>query len=535
MDDRHSDISTDRAALPLADAAAWFGITTDALRMRIRRGRAEAYKRDGRVYVYLSDYGGEDDDEAGPDGAAPRARHPFARSAEAYGSDRRGQRWSPRGLGGPPAADYQQQELDRLEAENERLNKRLDRQIEELSEYREMLEREQVLRQQEQRLREQLQQILERLTERQGLPGPGASASPQASGLPSGLLDRDRTTAARESSAQESAFGDAEVRAEDAYGDPSDDDPADRDADADGDDMGEPMAPAAPQERESFFAQRVILRAAERADGPRAERHADPHADSSNAIDLPAAAESDADGTDRGAVETDDHGTEESTDETETRRTEAGVRSRRAGFMVESAGAMWRDDGDAADAPMPPDGPAESELPLEEVPLDDGQAAEDVSPQAHFDPVEVSAQAAEGEAAATPATAPEPDESSIGVAPPSVADIPADPGEAADLAEMLREIGASLRDTRNDNESDSNDDAPAADERTAVEPPSPDEWRRAAASGGDMAFAPKEPGSEGPRDTPDFPDNLLDTERRNAARLMRRLLRGRALNRPRES
>jgi hypothetical protein len=42
-----------RSAVPLPDAARALGTTTHALRMRIRRGRLVAQKRDGRWYVVL--------------------------------------------------------------------------------------------------------------------------------------------------------------------------------------------------------------------------------------------------------------------------------------------------------------------------------------------------------------------------------------------------------------------------------------------------------------------------------------------------
>ena len=44
---------SERQALPLAAAARRIGLSSDALRMRIYRGKAQGFKRDGRLFVYV--------------------------------------------------------------------------------------------------------------------------------------------------------------------------------------------------------------------------------------------------------------------------------------------------------------------------------------------------------------------------------------------------------------------------------------------------------------------------------------------------
>lgn len=98
----------DAAAVALGDAAHRLGVTTDALRMRFRRGKIEGFRRDGRIFVFL------------PDGAAAKTEQYEQTTA--------------------PAA-HTSAELDRLVADNTRLHAQQDRLLT-------LLEREQVLRQQ---------------------------------------------------------------------------------------------------------------------------------------------------------------------------------------------------------------------------------------------------------------------------------------------------------------------------------------------------------------------------------------------------
>ena len=178
-----------RTALPLAVAAARLGISPDALRMRVRRGKEKGFKRDGRLFVALSEQPNE-----------------LVRSTAAAGEQARLERSRPSGHGsgapadrtdsGPaPAAggtadavpdglpvnslpvivEYQKVELTRLLRDNTRLNRRLDQLMDELRHLHGMQRREQVLRQQDQALRQQVQGTLERLTERLAPPGRGAA------------------------------------------------------------------------------------------------------------------------------------------------------------------------------------------------------------------------------------------------------------------------------------------------------------------------------------------------------------------------
>lgn len=502
----HASPPTERAALPLADAAAWFGITTDALRMRIRRGSAEGFKRDGRVFVYLSDRTGAEGDEAlGPEDGVGLSGGAFARAADASGPIGRARRWAAGGFSGI-RADYQRQEIERLESENTRLNQRLDRQIEELSEYREMLEREQVLRQQEQRLREQLQQILERLTERQGLPAP--DIEPDIEPPDRALLERN--PAGPHAASEPSGAGENDWEDEDGFGgaqaEPSTADAADSPDSFAGDDTPQAPAPEASEERVSLFAQRVILRAAERADAPRAEWEpvwsdaaapgAGPHAGTADGVN----------GAGRETAKQPDHS--------------AGAWARETSAVelaADRAGGGGQEDRDEPDARAPlDDAPPEAETI--DAPTAEDSAAEETYTQAdepspHAEawphpsgdptavPREADAPEADGDALPRAAAASEkaPDASDGADVSDTPAAIPANAGEAAELAEMMREIGASLRATKGEGD-------PAA-----------------------LAGAGSSPLEADVHD----PDGLLDTERRNAARIMRRLLRGRPLSRPR--
>lgn len=160
----------ERTPLPLAEAAACLGITPDALRMRLRRGKVEGFKRDGHLFIYLP--------------ATPAGEQ---RRAAAGPTEQRPNRAAAARGGGAPAPDagpmsvvveFQKVELDRLLKENVRLNERLDQQLEEVRQLRHMLQREQVLRQQEHNLRQHVQHILDRLTERFALPPPRVEAAP---------------------------------------------------------------------------------------------------------------------------------------------------------------------------------------------------------------------------------------------------------------------------------------------------------------------------------------------------------------------
>lgn len=120
---------------PVSVAAAMLGMSTDALRKRVKRGTAPGYRRSGRVFVdrqWLDDMRGR-----------PRLRRP-------------GENESVAGA----VIELQKTELSRLLRDNSVLNDRLDGLLK-------GHEREQVLRQ-------QMQNILERLSERQSLPPPPA-------------------------------------------------------------------------------------------------------------------------------------------------------------------------------------------------------------------------------------------------------------------------------------------------------------------------------------------------------------------------
>lgn len=98
----------DATSMALGEAARRLGVTTDALRMRFRRGKIEGFRRNGRIFVFLPD---------GVTGQGEQSEHTA----------------SPKG---PTRA-----EVDRLVADNTRLHEQQDRLLT-------LLEREQVLRQQ---------------------------------------------------------------------------------------------------------------------------------------------------------------------------------------------------------------------------------------------------------------------------------------------------------------------------------------------------------------------------------------------------
>ncbi len=86
-------------ALPLAEAADRLGLSPNALRMRVARGRAEGERRDGRLYVYVD----------APPASAPRPAATETGQSD-YGT----------------IVELQRTELNRLLAENRRLSERLD-------------------------------------------------------------------------------------------------------------------------------------------------------------------------------------------------------------------------------------------------------------------------------------------------------------------------------------------------------------------------------------------------------------------------
>lgn len=99
---------TDQTAVALGVAALRMGVTTDALRMRFRRGKIRGFRRAGRIFVFLP---------GGAGGATEQSEH-----------------------GAGPAIPSRD-EVDRLAADNTRLHQQQDRLLT-------LLEREQVLRQQ---------------------------------------------------------------------------------------------------------------------------------------------------------------------------------------------------------------------------------------------------------------------------------------------------------------------------------------------------------------------------------------------------
>ncbi len=148
--------------------------------MRIRRGKAEGFKRAGRLFVYpneqpnapvretvrTDEQTGPERRQAGEPGPSQepfRDRNQFARAAENDPGA---------GPGGAPEqalpviVEFQKIELTRLLRDNTRLNRRLDQLMDEIRQLHEMQQREQVLRQQDQALRQQTQGMIERLTGR---------------------------------------------------------------------------------------------------------------------------------------------------------------------------------------------------------------------------------------------------------------------------------------------------------------------------------------------------------------------------------
>lgn len=162
--DQARDGPGEGTVLPLAEAAARLGLSRDALRMRIRRGKAEGFKRGGQIFVRLE---GTDLENTGT-GTASRAAGPQATPGEAPDATRRDRA---AGTAWPRLVEQQRQEIARLIQETERLNARLERHLEEAREMRQMLQREQVLRQQELALHRDVQALLRRLVGEPGLAG----------------------------------------------------------------------------------------------------------------------------------------------------------------------------------------------------------------------------------------------------------------------------------------------------------------------------------------------------------------------------
>jgi len=152
-------LRTERAALPLAEAAVRLGISTEALRLRVERGEAPGFDRDGEVFVYLNEAA------AGRRYRGAATDPPAAAASEA-----------PVDGALPVVVEFQKMELTRLLRDNERLNARLDQLMDEIRHLRDMQQREQVLRQQEQSLRRQIQDTLDHLANRLALPAPRPAA-----------------------------------------------------------------------------------------------------------------------------------------------------------------------------------------------------------------------------------------------------------------------------------------------------------------------------------------------------------------------
>lgn len=129
---------TDTAAepVPLAEAARRLGVTTDALRMRFRRGKIEGFRRAGRIFIVLADGVGAPTEQS-----EHRDRTPA------------------------PSRD----EVRRLAADNLRLQEQQNRLLT-------LLEREQVLRQ-------QLQTQLVDISPNNAIPGPSEELADLAARL----------------------------------------------------------------------------------------------------------------------------------------------------------------------------------------------------------------------------------------------------------------------------------------------------------------------------------------------------------------
>jgi hypothetical protein len=160
-------LRTERLALPLAEAAVRLGISAEALRLRLERGEARGFERDGKSFVYIHDFAAE-------------RRFGGAATDSPFGQEN----GTPVDDTLPVVVEFQKMELTRLLRENERLNTRLDQLFDEIRHLRDMQQREQVLRQQEQALRRQHQETLDRLTSRPALPPPSIAPSAPAAEPP---------------------------------------------------------------------------------------------------------------------------------------------------------------------------------------------------------------------------------------------------------------------------------------------------------------------------------------------------------------
>jgi hypothetical protein len=175
---------SESGALPLAEAAARLKISTDALRMRINRGKVRGFKKGGRLYAVLDEAPDQDQRTAHADteqtdsdrSEQARDRSPsFSDPDEPLDRDPSSNGAAAPEPDEPPlplVVEFQKIELSRLLRDNSRLNKRVDQFMEELRHLREMQQREQVLRQQDQTLWQQTQAMIERLT------APPAPAAP---------------------------------------------------------------------------------------------------------------------------------------------------------------------------------------------------------------------------------------------------------------------------------------------------------------------------------------------------------------------
>ena len=163
-------------ALPLAAAAARLGISSDALRMRMNRGKIRGFKKGGRLFAVLEKAPNQAQRtaHAGTEQTTPgrfeQARdRPASVGSPGAGpsrgeSSRRSAAPEPGEPSLPLVVEFQKVELSRLLRDNSRLNQRLDQLMDELRHLREMQQREQVLRQQDQALRQRAQALIERLT-----------------------------------------------------------------------------------------------------------------------------------------------------------------------------------------------------------------------------------------------------------------------------------------------------------------------------------------------------------------------------------
>jgi excisionase family DNA binding protein len=117
--------------LTIQQAAVRLGVSSDAVRMRFKRGRIKGYKKGGRIWIVL-------------DNSSDITEHSLDHEA-------------PQDDGWTLAARLQTEQLERLKQDNERLNARIDQLMA-------IVEREQILRR-------QTQVQLARLLERMGAPG----------------------------------------------------------------------------------------------------------------------------------------------------------------------------------------------------------------------------------------------------------------------------------------------------------------------------------------------------------------------------